>query len=190
MKAALYARVSTINHQQDPELQLRELRQYCQQRGLEVVAEYVDRVSSSKVRPKQEQMMGDATKHKFDVVLVWRFDRFSRSAIELATALERFRNLNISFVSITEQIDTSTATGELVLTILGAVAKMERSMIQERVCAGLRNAVAKGHKLGRPTIITNPLIKKVKSMKGKTLREIAKHVGVSHVTVARLLKTA
>src|SRR5271157_4376200 len=146
-RAALYARVSTVGHGQDPELQLRELRLYCQQRGLENIGEYVDLVSSAKVRPNLELLLTDAAAGKFDVVIVWKFDRVARSAIELCRILEQLRQAKVTFTSLTEQIDTDTAAGKLVFTVLGAVAEMERSLIKERVMAGLRNAVAKGRRL-------------------------------------------
>lgn len=149
-RVALYARVSTDRNIQDPELQLRELRLHCQQRGLEIAAEYVDKVSSAKVRPNLELMLQHADEKKFDAILVWKFDRVARSAIELCQTLQRLQNDGVTFTSLTEQIDTATAAGKLVFTVLGAVAEMERSLIRERVRAGLRNAVAKGRRLGRP----------------------------------------
>lgn len=151
MKAALYGRVST-NNGQDPEMQVRELREYCERRGWEVSEEYVDRgISGSKEkRPQLDRLLADAHKRHFDAVVVWRFDRFARSVSHLLRALETFRSLGIEFVSLSEQVDTSTPTGKMVFTVLGAVAELERSLIAERVRAGLRNARAKGRKLGRP----------------------------------------
>lgn len=151
MKAALYGRVSTTNGQ-DPEMQLRELREYCDRRGWEVAGEYVDvGISGAKEkRPELDKLLADAHKRYFDAVVVWRFDRFARSVSHLLRALENFRSLGIEFVSLSEQVDTSTPTGKMVFTVLGAVAELERSLIAERVRAGLRNARAKGRKLGRP----------------------------------------
>ena len=151
MKTALYGRVST-NNGQDPEMQLRELREYCERRGWEVSGEYVDvGISGAKEkRPELDKLLADAHKRHFDAVVVWRFDRFARSVSHLLRALETFRSLDIEFVSLSEQVDTSTPTGKMVFTVLGAVAELERSLIAERVRAGLRNARAKGRKLGRP----------------------------------------
>jgi DNA invertase Pin-like site-specific DNA recombinase len=151
MKTAIYARVSTTNGQ-DPEMQLRELREYCQRRGWKVAQEYVDvGISGGKEkRPELDKLLADAHRRYFDVVVVWRFDRFARSVSHLLRALENFRSLGIEFVSLSEQVDTSTPTGKMVFTVLGAVAELERSLIAERVRAGLRNARAKGRKLGRP----------------------------------------
>src|SRR5437016_3097214 len=151
MKVSLYARVSTTDKGQDPELQLRELRDYCQRRGWDVAGEYVDvGVSGAKdSRPELNRLMADASRRKFDGVVVWKFDRFARSVSHLLRALETFRSLGVEFCSFSEQMDTSTPTGKMIFTVLGAVAELERSLIAERVRAGLRNARAKGKRLGR-----------------------------------------
>jgi DNA invertase Pin-like site-specific DNA recombinase len=152
MRVAIYARVSTANNGQNPEMQLRELREYCQHRGLELVGEYADAgISGAKdSRPELNRLNADARRRRFDAVVVWKFDRFARSVSHLLRALEEFRSLGIEFVSLSEQVDTSTPTGKMVFTVLGAVAELERSLIAERVRAGLRNARAKGKRLGRP----------------------------------------
>lgn len=151
--AAVYARVSTIGHGQDPSMQTRELSEYCMRRGWGVFDLYVDNGVSGKKdsRPALNRLMADAHARRFDVVVCWRFDRFSRSVSHLCRALETFNALDIQFVSLCEQVDTSTPTGKLVFTILGAVAEGERNLIAERVRSGLRNARAKGKRLGRPT---------------------------------------
>lgn len=152
MKAAIYARVSTAHNGQDPEMQLRELREYCQRRGWQITKEYVDLgVSGTKERRLElDQLLADAHRRHFDAVVVWRFDRFARSVSHLLRALETFGSLGIEFVSLSEQVDTSTPAGKMVFTVLGAVAELERSLIVERVRAGLRNARARGKRLGRP----------------------------------------
>ena len=152
MKAAIYARVSTANNSQDPEVQLRELREYCQRRGWKLTGEYVDTGISgaTEKRPQLDKLMADAHRRRFDAVVVWKFDRFARSVSHLLRALETFKALGIEFVSLSEQVDTSTPTGRMIFTVLGAVAELERSLIAERVRAGLRNARAKGKRLGRP----------------------------------------
>src|SRR5579862_8124092 len=131
MRAAIYARVSTANNGQSPEMQIRELREYCKHRGWELVGEYVDAgVSGAKdSRPELNQLMADAKKRKVDSVVVWRFDRFCRSVSHLLRALEEFRSLGIQFISLSEQVDTSTPTGKMIFTVLGAVAELERSLI-------------------------------------------------------------
>jgi DNA invertase Pin-like site-specific DNA recombinase len=194
-RVALYARVSTTNHHQDVQVQLRDLKAYVKLHGWSVAAEYIDHISSAKKnRPQLERMMADAKKNKFGIVACWKFDRVARSAIELVDVLDQLKKLKINFVSMTESVDTTTPMGEFVVTVLGAVGKMERSMISERVKAGLRNAKAKGKQLGHPspTPITKRLIEQVNELnkEGQSLRDIAKQVKVSHVTVARLLKSA
>lgn len=151
--AAVYARVSTIGHGQDPLMQTRELSEYCVRRGWGVFDLYVDNGVSGKKdsRPQLNRLMQAAHERQFDVVVVWRFDRFTRSVSHLLRALETFNALGIQFVSLCEQVDTTTPTGKLVFTILGAVSEGERNLIAERVRAGLRNARAKGKTLGRPT---------------------------------------
>ncbi len=117
-----------------------------------MVDEYVD-VGISGAKEKRlelDRMMADAHRRRFDAVVVWKFDRFARSVSHLLRALETFRALGIEFVSLSEQVDTSTPMGKMVFTVLGAVAELERSLIVERVKAGLRNARAKGKRLGRP----------------------------------------
>jgi DNA invertase Pin-like site-specific DNA recombinase len=152
VRAAIYARVSTSNNGQDPRVQTRELQEYCQRRGWTVAGEYVDvGISGTKEkRPELDRLLADAHRRRFDAVVVWRFDRFARSVSHLLRALENFQALGIEFVSLSEQLDTSTPTGKMVFTVLGAVAELERSLIVERVKAGLRNARAKGKTLGRP----------------------------------------
>jgi DNA invertase Pin-like site-specific DNA recombinase len=154
VNAAVYARVSTTD--QSASMQLRELRQYAKRRGWRIVAEYVDEgVSGTKQsRPALDRLMADAHRRKFDVVCVWKFDRFARSVSHLLRALETFRALKIEFVSFSESIDTSTPYGKMTFTVLAAVAELERSLIGERVKAGLRNAKARGIQLGRKPLRT------------------------------------
>jgi DNA invertase Pin-like site-specific DNA recombinase len=153
IKAAIYSRVSTLGHGQDPAMQTRELREYCERRGWETFDCYVDEGVSGKKdsRPELNRLMADAHARRFDVVVVWRFDRFSRSVSHLCRALDTFHALKIDFVSMIEQIDTTTPAGTFVFHVLAAVAQSERETTVERVRAGLRNARAKGKRLGRPT---------------------------------------
>jgi DNA invertase Pin-like site-specific DNA recombinase len=165
-------------------VQLRELREYCQRRSWEISQEYVDvGVSGGKEkRPELDKLLHDAHRRYFDAVVVWRFDRFARSVSHLLKALENFRSLGIEFVSLSEQVDTSTPTGKMIFTVLGAVAELERSLIVERVRAGLRNAKAKGKKLGRPRKVNTPeVISRLRS-DGATWRAIGAALGVSAAT--------
>ena len=180
-RLAIYARVSTSNHGQDVNLQLRELRQFAEARGWEVAGEYVDAgVSGTKdSRPELNRLMADAHKRRFEVVCVWRFDRFARSVSHLLRALETFKSLGIDFVSFSEQMDTSTPAGKMVFTVLGAVAELERSLIVERVRAGLRNARAKGKRLGRPRVAVDSARIAGLRAQGLSWPRIARELGVS-----------
>jgi DNA invertase Pin-like site-specific DNA recombinase len=135
-------------------MQIRELKEYCECRGWTVAGIYADTGFSGAKdsRPELNRLMADAHRRRFDVVAVYRFDRFGRSVSHLLRALETFRALGIEFTSISEQLDTSTPTGKLVFTILGALAEMERCLIVDRVRSGMRNARAKGVHVGRPPL--------------------------------------
>jgi DNA invertase Pin-like site-specific DNA recombinase len=187
MRAAIYARVSTSNNGQDPTTQTRELGEFCERRGWTLLPEYVDvGISGTKEqRPALDRLMADAHKRKFDVVVVWRFDRLARSVSHLLRALETFNALGIAFVSLSEQLDTSTPTGKMVFTVLGAVAELERSLIVERVKAGLRNARAKGKKLGRPKKVMNSAQIVGLRAQGLPWRAIAGQLGVGLATLHR-----
>src|SRR6267154_4151272 len=150
MRIGIYARVSTKD--QSCELQVRDLRAYCTARQFDLVREYVDvgQSGAKDSRPELNKLMDDARKRQFDVIVVWRFDRFARSTKHLLTALEEFRALGIQFISYQENVDTSTPLGQALFTIVSAVAQLERELIRERVTAGIRNARANGKKLGRP----------------------------------------
>jgi DNA invertase Pin-like site-specific DNA recombinase len=151
-RVALYARVSTLNGHQDPEMQLSELREYATRRGLTIHEEYVDQgVSGSKEsRPALNRLMTDAQKCKFDAILVWKIDRFGRSLKHLVNSLADLGAYGITFISLRDNLDLSTPSGRLMFQIIGAMAEFERALIQERVRAGLRNAKAKGKRIGRP----------------------------------------
>jgi DNA invertase Pin-like site-specific DNA recombinase len=187
-RAAIYARVSTTNHGQDVTLQTRELEQFAQARGWNVVGQYLDvGISGAKdSRPELNRLMSDAHRRKFDVVIVWKFDRFARSVSHLLRALETFNALGIGFVSLSESLDTSTPAGKMVFTVLGAVAELERSLIAERVRAGLRNARAKGRTLGRPRKSVDPAQIEALRIQGLSWRAVAKQLGVGVGTLYRM----
>jgi DNA invertase Pin-like site-specific DNA recombinase len=187
MKVAIYARVSTTNHGQDVTLQTRELREYIEHRGWQVTDEYVDiGISGTKEkRPELDRLMWDAHRRRFDAVVVWKFDRFARSVSHLLRALETFKAQGIEFVSFSEQLDTSTPAGKLVFTVLGAVAELERSLIVERVKAGLRNAKAKGKRLGRPKVGVDAARIAGLRTAGRSWSEIACQTGWTKGTVQR-----
>ena len=186
-RAAIYARVSTVANDQSPEMQLRELREYCDRRGWSVAGEYVDAgISGAKdKRPELDLLMADAHKRRFEVIAVWKFDRFARSVSHLLRALGTFRVLGIEFVSLSESLDTATPAGRMVFTVLGAVAELERSLIAERVRAGLRNARAKGKRLGRPrTVVDVPRVSALRAQ-GLGWKRIASQLGVGVGTLYR-----
>lgn len=188
MNAAIYCRVSTVGNGQSPEMQIRELQEYCLRRRWTVVSEFVDEgISGSKdSRPELNKLMADAHKRKFDVVVVWKFDRFARSVSHLLRALETFNSLGIGFVSLSEQIDTSTPMGKMIFTVLGSVAELERSLIAERVRSGLRNAKAKGQRLGRPNVQVDVVRMRSLRSQGRSFKSIGAELGVSTGTAFKL----
>jgi DNA invertase Pin-like site-specific DNA recombinase len=150
-KARSLERISTGDH--NPDLQRQELPEYCQRRGWHLVETYEDHISGGKDRrPSLDRLMADARRRKFDVVVVWHFDRFARSTSHLLRALEEFYSLGIDFVPMTESIDTSTPAGKMVFTVLAAIAELERSIIKERAIAGQRAAKRRGVRFGRPNV--------------------------------------
>jgi DNA invertase Pin-like site-specific DNA recombinase len=192
MKAAIYARVSTSNNGQDPTMQTRELREYCERRGWTVAGEYVDiGISGTKEkRPELDRLMTDAHRRRFDAVVVWKFDRFARSVSHLLRALETFKTQGVDFVSYSEQMDTSTPAGKMVFTVLGAVAELERSLIVERVRAGLRNARAKGKSLGRPRVTVDAARIAALRSQGLSWAKIGGQLGLGEGTVRRTAATS
>ncbi|HEY4816734.1 MAG TPA: recombinase family protein [Candidatus Acidoferrum sp.] len=187
MRVAVYARVSTANNGQDPTMQTREVREYIERRGWQLASEYVDvGISGSKEkRPELDRLMTDAHRRRFDCVVVWKFDRFARSVSHLLRALETFQALGIHFVSLSESVDTSTPAGKMVFTVLGAVAELERSLIVERVKAGLRNARAKGKRIGRPHVFVDARRIATLRAEGVSWPAIAKQLGVGVGTAYR-----
>ena len=182
-RAAIYARVSTTD--QDPEMQIRELRAYADRRGFELADEYVDKESGANGdREALNRLWRVARAGKVDILLVWKFDRFARSTKQLVDALEEFHHLGVDFVSLTEQIDTSSPMGKAMFTIISAIAEFERSLISERVKAGIAKARAQGRPHGRPSI-GQDTVRQIQRLreKGMSLRAIAKRLSVSKSTV-------
>jgi DNA invertase Pin-like site-specific DNA recombinase len=195
-RVAIYGRIST-SVKQSPEMQIRELKEYCRNRGWKITGEFVDAgISGAKdSRPQLDRMMADAHRRRFDIVVVWKFDRFARSVSHLLRALETFRSLGIEFVSLSEQVDTSTPTGKMVFTVLGAVAELERSLTGERVRAGLRNARAKGKRLGRPPLreLSAELVRRLKRDRRReriSFKGLAQKHGVSVWTAFQICRKA
>src|ERR1039458_5136898 len=190
-RAAIYTRVSTLD--QHPEMQEQELRDYVARRNWTLHQVYTDKGVSGAVekRPGLDAMMNDCRHRKVDVVIVWKFDRFARSLKQLLNALELFRELGIGFVSCTEAIDTSLPHGEMLFQIIGAIAQWERSLIVERVRAGLQHARSQGKRLGRPPLrVLNAkdvaALRRERARTKATFRELASKYGVSVFTAHRL----
>ncbi len=181
IRCGVYARVSTVGNGQSPEMQLRELRDYCIRRGWQIAGEYVDAgISGAKDgRPELNRLMAAAKQREVDAVLVWKLDRFGRSLRHLINSIAEFEALGIAFVSLRDNVDLNTPAGRLQFHIIAAMAEFERGLIQERVRAGLRNAKAKGVRLGRPQAILS--IPRAIALRGQghSVREIAKKLGVS-----------
>src|SRR5664279_3560293 len=183
---ALYARVSTLNNQ-DPEMQLAELREYAGRRGWQIVEEFTDQgVSGCKEsRPALNRLMSDACRRRFDAVLVWKIDRFGRSLKHLVNALAELAALGVAFVSLRDNLDLSTPSGRLMFQIIGAMAEFERSLIQERVKAGLRNARARGKKFGRPRAVVDAARVAALRRDGLSWSQVCRTLNVSKGTAQR-----
>jgi len=185
-RAALYLRVSTID--QHPETQLYDLRQMAAQRGYEIVQEYTDRISGVKARrPGLDDMMRDARRGRFDAVLVWACDRIARSTRHFLEVLDELNRFNIEFVSFREQIDTGGPLGRAIVVIIGAIAELERSLIVERVRAGMRRARLEGRHIGRPSLELDREAICRDRQHGHSLGRIAREHCISRTTVHRVL---
>src|SRR5271157_574854 len=185
MNTALYARVSTRDKGQDPEMQLTELREFIAKRGWQLAGEFVDvGVSGSKdSRPQLDAMMRLAKSRKLDVIAVWKLDRFGRSLRHLVDSLEELKAVGCAFVSLRDNLDLSTPAGRMMFHVIGAMAEFERELIRERVRAGLAHARSKGQKLGRPRVRRDrdhdaKTIRKMRA-EGQSYSEIADELGRS-----------
>ena len=185
MRAAIYARVSTLD--QEPENQLAELRRYVGARSWPAAVEYVDKGVSGSTdrRPALDRLVADARRRRFDVLVVWRLDRLGRSLKHLVTLLDELHAVGVAFVSLGEGIDCTTPAGTLQLHILAALAQFERARIVERVQAGLQRAKRQGRTLGRPRAIISRF--QLARVKGLSTREAAKVLGIPRSTLQRYL---
>jgi len=185
MRVAIYCRVSTSD--QNCDLQRSDLIRYCGDRGWSIYEIYEEKLSGvTDRRPKLQQLMRDARERKFDIVVVWKLDRFARSIRSLVTNIQELSELGIEFVSLRDQIDMTTAAGRLMLHVLSAFAEFEAALIKERVLAGLKEAKRKGVKLGRPPKLNAIAILKMKS-EGTSISAIAKNQRCSRAAVRNLL---
>ena len=185
-RAVLYIRVSSVD--QHPETQVLDLRQMAAQRGYEIVQEYTDRISGVKARrPGLGDLMRDARRGKFDIVLTWACDGIARSTRHFLEILDEFYRLNIEFVSFRESIDTSGPLGRAVVIIIGAVAELERNLIVERVKAGMPRAKMEGRHIGRQPLELDRYAILCDRRHGQSLRQIARCHRISTATVRRVL---
>ncbi len=185
-RAALYLRVSTLD--QHPETQLYDIQQMAVQRDYEIVAQYTDKVSGAKARrPGLDEMMSDARRGRFDVILVWASDRLARSVKHFLEVLDELNHLNIEFVSFREQIDTGGPLGRAIVIIIGCIAELERSLIVERVRAGMRRAKLEGRHIGRKPLELDRIGILRDRNQGQSLGQLAKSYRVSRATIHRAL---
>jgi DNA invertase Pin-like site-specific DNA recombinase len=195
LRVALYARVSTRDKGQNPELQLTELREFATDRGWQIIGEFVDvGISGSKdMRPQLDALLRQAKARKLDVIAVWKLDRFGRSLRHLVDTLAELEALGVAFVCLSDQIDLSTPAGKLMFHVIGAMAEFERALIQERVRAGLAVARSKGKTLGRPKVRRDhdKDAKRIRQLRdeGQSYREIAEELGRSTMDVHRVAMT-
>jgi DNA invertase Pin-like site-specific DNA recombinase len=188
-RAVIYCRVSTGD--QHLETQLLDLREMAKQRGLEIVREYSDVISGAKAkRPGLEQLMSDAGRHRFDVVLVSAFDRIARNVRHFLDVLDELCHLNIQFISLRENIDTGGPLGRAMLTIIGAISELERSLIAERIRAGMRRAKLEGRRIGRTPLNINREQVVQDRRSGMSLTQVSKKHRISRASVCRLVKEA
>jgi DNA invertase Pin-like site-specific DNA recombinase len=189
-KAAIYARVSTAD--QHLETQLYDLRKLAATRGCEVSREYCDRgISGSKARrPALDSMMADARRGEFSVVLVAAFDRIARSTKNFLEIVDELNELEIEFISAREAIDTSGPMGRMFITLVGSIAELERSLIVERIKAGMRRARMEGQKLGRAPLNVDHDALVRDRLAGMSLSKVAKKYGVSRASVVRFVREA
>src|SRR3954470_15283398 len=177
-RAALYMRVSTLD--QHPETQLHDLRALVAQRGYQITKEYNDRISGAKAkRPGLDQLLFDARRGRFEVVVIWAFDRLARSVKHLLEVLDELNHLKIEFVSFRENIDTGGPLGRAIIVIIGAIAELERNLIVERVRAGMRRAKLEGRHIGRKKLEIDHNANFNARQRGQSLSQVAK---IHHVS--------
>jgi putative DNA-invertase from lambdoid prophage Rac len=196
VKVAIYARVSTSDKDQDPETQLIHLRDYCIAQGWDVYREYVDKASATDIahRTAWRELMDDAAKHRFKVVLVFKLDRAFRSVKHMHDTLYTWEMLGIAFKSQREQFDTGTPIGRLMLNMLAALAEFELELIRERVKAGMERARRQGKRIGRPSVIEKRGFKtRFKAVMDRlesgelSRRKAARELGIGYATMKRLI---
>ena len=197
MKVALYARVSTTDKEQDPETQLLPMREFVQAQGWQTYSEYVDHAPATDIthRNQWRQLLDDASRHRFDVLLLWRMDRAFRSVLDAANTLERLRTWGVGLRSYSEPwLDTTSHFGEALYYITVAYAQLERGILRERVKAGMDRARKQGHRIGRPRVTERRGFRRrfgavLERLRAGDLskRKAARELGIGHATLNRLL---
>jgi DNA invertase Pin-like site-specific DNA recombinase len=188
-KAAIYGRVST--NDQNVESQFCDLRSLAKARGYEIVAEYSDTISGTKAkRPGLDHLLSDARSGRFNVVFVWAFDRMARSVKHFLEVMDELNRLTIGFVSFRENVDTDSALGRALIIIVAAISELERSLIVERVKAGMRRARLEGRQIGRARIDVNREQVVTDRRSGMSLSQVAKRHAITRASVCRLMKEA
>ena len=184
-RVAIYARVSTVDKGQDPETQLLVLREYAARRACVIVGEYVDYASGTREdRPQYQALFSAARRRQFDIVLVWRYDRFARSTQALVQALKEFQSLGVDFISYQENIDTTTPQGEMIFTVMASLAQFESALMSERVKAGMARAKAQGKRISRAPIAKGMQVRIAElHAQGLSLHQISKQLGIGYGTV-------
>jgi DNA invertase Pin-like site-specific DNA recombinase len=187
LRAGLYARVSTHDQQTLP-MQLAAMRDYARKRGWDIAVEVKDVGSGAALRQKREELLAAARRREIDLVVVWRLDRWGRSLVDLVNTLQELVSLKVGFVSLSEALDLTTASGRALAGMLAVFAEFERDILRDRVKAGIAQARKEGKPHGRP-ITAGLHLQKVKELfrKGVSKREIAKQIGISRTSVRRLL---
>src|SRR6201987_1651071 len=188
-RGALYSRVSTGD--QHLETQLLDLRELAKQRGLEIVREYSDVISGAKSkRPGLDSLMSDARRHRFDVLVVAAFDRIARNVRHFLEVLDELHHLGVEFISLRENIDTSGPLGRAMVVIVGALAELERSLLDERVRAGMRRAKLEGRRIGRQPLNIDREQVVADRKSGMSLTQVSRKHRISRASVCRLMKEA
>ena len=186
-RAAVYCRVSTGD--QNLDTQLLDLREFAKQRGFEIVGEYTDVISGAKSkRTGLDKLMADARRRRFDVLLVAAFDRIARNVRHFLEVLDELNHLAVHFVSLRESIDTSGPLGRAMVVIVGAIAELERSLIAERVRAGMRRAKLEGRRIGRQPLNIDRQQVVADRKSGMSLTQVARKYRISRASVCRLMK--
>jgi putative DNA-invertase from lambdoid prophage Rac len=186
-RAGLYARVST-NDQQTIPLQIRALRDYAARRGWVIAMQVKEVGSGASQRQLREPLLEAARRREIDVVLVWRLDRWGRSATDLLATLQELEHLGVGFVSLNEALDLTTPAGRAMAALLAVFAAFEREILQERVRAGLAHARQNGKRLGRPATaaIHTAEIRKL-HRGGVSKSEIARQLNIGRTSIRRIL---